>query len=296
MRSRRTWVDVVGPVLGVAAIGMVAFSLVYLLSIRPFYRGVSYDGTGSAISGTGWVRGEGTESFPQGFTRLEVKNVSGSVRVEGWSEASIQVSYLKEARSERALEEFEIRMQPQGNTLVVQPIYGPPRRGLLGSVDFEIRVPSSVKEIKVGNVSGRVELENMSGEIGQDLESVSGRIKTEMSGDLRAKSVSGSIEFASTGKRIDVNTTSGRVKGQILPLGRGAAVDIESISGPVELEAFGSLDAAVRLQSVSGSISCDFPLQITEQRRNRLEGVIGGGVVPLTVKTVSGRIRLARMD
>jgi hypothetical protein len=296
MRNRRTWVDVVGPVLGVVAIGMVAFSLVYLLSIRPFYRGVSYDGARSTIGGAGWASAEGTESFSQGFTRLEVKNVSGPVRVEGGSEGSIQVSYLKRARSQSALVEFEIRMQPQGSTLVIQPIYGPPSRGLFGSVDFEIRVPSSVREIKVANVSGRIELENMSGEIGQELETVSGRITTEMAGSLRAKSVSGSIEFASTGDRIDVNSTSGRIKGQVLSLGSGGAVDIESISGRVELEAFGGLDAAVTLQSVSGSINCDFPLQITEQRRNRLEGVIGGGTVPFRVKTVSGGIQLARME
>jgi len=296
MKNRPTWVDVVGPFLGAAAIGMVVFSLVYLLSIRPFYRGASYQGAPAVSSGPGWVRAQGVESFQQGFRRLEVKNVSGPVRIEGWSQSSIEVSYVKEARSESALEEFEIRMQPQGETLVIQPVYGRVVGTQFGPVDFEIRVPSSLREIKVGNVSGRIILENLSSEVDLELESVSGSIATEMAGGLRAKSVSGSIEFASAGGRIDVNTTSGRIRGEILALGSGDAVDVESISGAVELEAFGDLDAAVTLQSVSGSIACEFPLQITEQRRNRLEGVIGGGSVPLSVKTVSGRIRLVPMD
>ena len=296
MKNRRTWVDVVGPILGVAAIAMVAFSLVYLLSIRPFYRGASYTGAGKGFTASGWARAEGTESFQQEFERLEIKNVSGPIRVEGWGEGSIQVSYVKEARSESALEEFEVRMEPQGKTLLIQPIYGSTPRGLFGSVDFDIRVPASVKEIKIGNVSGRIVLENLSEGVDQELESVSGSIATEMSGNLRAKSVSGSIEFASGGSRVDVNSTSGRVRGEILALDSGGRVDVESISGSVELEAFGGLDAAVALQSVSGSITCEFPLQITEQRKNRLEGVIGGGAVPFKVKTVSGRIRLIPMD
>jgi DUF4097 and DUF4098 domain-containing protein YvlB len=50
----------------------------------------------------------------------------------------------------------------------------------------------------------------------------------------------------------------------------------------------------LRLQSVSGSISCDFPVQIIEQKRNKLEGTVGDGSIPFEVKTVSGRISLSR--
>jgi hypothetical protein len=296
MRNRRTWVDVVGPILGLAAVGMVVFSLVYLLSIRPFYRGGSYDIGRSVAGGPGWVRGEGTETFSQAFDTLLVRNVSGPVHVEGWSEDSIQVSWVKEARSESALEEFEIRLQPSGRTLEVQPIYGPMPGTQFGSVSFEIRIPASLSTLRVKNVSGRIQLENLPADLDQDLETVSGRIETERAAGLRAKSVSGSIDFVSTGGRIGVNTTSGQVRGEILALTQGDSVQVESISGSVELEAFSGLDATVTLQSVSGSISCDFPVQVSEQRRNRLEGTIGGGSVPLEVKTVSGRIRLQRTD
>ena len=296
MTSRRSWVDFVGPVLGVAAMAMVAFSLVYLLGIRPFYRGASYRAVPGAVSAAGWVREEASRRFDGPFERLEIKNVSGPVRIEGWSESSIEVSYVKEARSAQALEEFEIRMQPQGTTLAVQPIYGRLSGTQFGPVAFEIRVPPSVREIKAGSVSGHIVVENLPADVDQELESVSGRIETGRTRGLKARSVSGPVRFTSTGGTIEVNTTSGRVSGRILSLERGDSVEVGSISGTVELEAFAGLDAAVTLQSVSGSIACDFPLQLTEQRRNRLEGVIGGGSVPLTVKTVSGRIRLERAD
>ena len=93
---------------------------------------------------------------------------------------------------------------------------------------------------------------------------------------------------------MDISSTSGRVQGQILSLDPSGSVEIGTISGGVDLEAFSGLDAALKLQSVSGSISCNFPVQIMEQKRNKLEGTIGNGSVPFEVRTVSGRITLSQ--
>ena len=137
-------------------------------------------------------------------------------------------------------------------------------------------------------------LVHMGAGVEQSLETVSGRIDTEQSGDLRAKSISGSIHFASTGRTLDIDSTSGRIQGQILGLDPGGSVEIGTISGAVQLEVFSGFDADLRLQSVSGSVSCEFPVQIIEQKRNKIEGTVGDGTVPFEVKTVSGRISLSR--
>ena len=71
-------------------------------------------------------------------------------------------------------------------------------------------------------------------------------------------------------------------------------MEIDTISGAVELEVFSGFDADLQLQSVSGSISCDFPVQVIEQKRNKLVGTVGSGTVPFEVKTVSGRISIDR--
>jgi len=71
-------------------------------------------------------------------------------------------------------------------------------------------------------------------------------------------------------------------------------VEIDTISGSVDLEVFSGFGADLRLRSVSGSISCDFPVEIIEQKRNKLEGTVGDGTVPFEVKTLSGRISLSR--
>ncbi len=70
---------------------------------------------------------------------------------------------------------------------------------------------------------------------------------------------------------------------------------INSVSGSVELQAFPGLDAQVELKSVSGSITCEFPLQLISSKRSHLEGRIGKGSIPFHVETVSGGIALDRL-
>lgn len=296
MRSKRTWIDILAPVFGVLTVVLVVYSLVHLLWLEPFYRGESYglsrgERRGFDV-GPGWQSQEARERFEGAFSDLEIKNISGPVNIEGWNQDSVEVHYIKKARSAKYLEEFEIEIEERGNTLFVRPRYRKIPGSPFGSVSFDVKVPASIKEITASNVSGTINLENLAASVDQVLETVSGRISTELSGNLRAKSVSGSISFASTGRLLDIRSTSGRIRGEILALDPSGSVEIETISGGVDLQAFPGLDASLRLQSVSGSISCDFPVQIREQKRNRLNGDIGKGSVPFRVQTVSGRIHL----
>jgi hypothetical protein len=298
MRSRRTWVDILGPVFGILAAALTVYALVYLLWIEPFYRGDSYRSIDRAgrdfVTGPGWESQEVTKRIDGMFSELEIRNVSGPIVIEGWNQDYVQVHYIKRARSTRYLEEFEIEIEPRGSSLSIRPIYRSIPGSPFGAVSFDITVPSSINEIRANNISGDISIENTGDGIKQSLETVSGRIDTKRSGDLRAKSISGSIHFTSAGKTLDINSTSGRIQGEILNLEPGGSVEIDTISGAVDLEVFSGLDADLRLQSVSGSISCDFPVEIVEQKRNKLEGTVGEGTVPFEVKTVSGRISISR--
>jgi hypothetical protein len=298
MRTRRTWVDILGPVFGILAAALTVYALVYLLWIEPFYRGESYRAFSNERRdfsvGAGRESQEATEAVEGRFSKLEIRNIAGPIIVEGWSQDYVQVHYIKEARSAKYLEEFEIEIEPRGNLLSIRPIYRKIPGSPFGSVSFDLKIPSSVKEVLAKNISGAIELTDIGSGVDQVLETVSGRIETEGSADLRAKSISGSIDFVSEGRLLDVSSTSGRVQGQILNLDPSGSVEINTISGSVDLEVFSGLDAALKLQSVSGSISCDFPVQISEQRRNKLEGTVGDGSVPFEVKTVSGRIALSQ--
>jgi len=296
MKSKRSAVDILGIVLGVAAMALVVAALVYLLGARPLHRirGPWFQ-TERGWSGA-WASEEHTEEVSQRVQNLAVNNVSGPVRVEGWDRDTIEVHYVKQARGQQALEDFRIEILNEGDTLKVRPVYSSQAGFRFGPVSFDLKVPSTLRQINVHSVSGRIEVQNLSADIEQELESVSGSIFTDRSGNLRAKSTSGGIKFSFAGDRLNAKSISGTINGKIRSLGRGGSVEVETVSGSVNLSAFAGLDAELRLQSVSGSISCGFPLQITEQKRNRLLGRIGTGAAPLTAKTISGSINLSPLE
>jgi len=299
MKSKRSLADVLGIVLGVAAIALVVAALVYLLGARPFHRlrGPWFQPGGSWSGQSGaWQSEEATEEVSQRVQRLEVENVSGPVRVEGWDGDTIQVHYVKQARGSQALEDFRVEIRTEGDTLKVRPVYASQAGFRFGPVSFDLKVPSTLRQLYVHNVSGRIEVGDLPGDIAQELEAVSGSISSERSGNLRIKSVSGAIDFSFAGDKLSAKSISGAINGKIRSLSRGGSVEAETVSGSLDLAAFAGLDAELRLSSVSGSISCGFPLQITEQKRNRLEGRIGTGAARLAAKSVSGSITLSALE
>jgi hypothetical protein len=296
MKNRGNPADILGVVLGVAAILLTAFALIYVLGVRPVHRAFREWVPRHMDWGGRWESEESTEDVQGSFRTLSVTNVSGPVQIEGWGENHIQVRYVKQARGRQALGDFRVEIEKEGDGLKVRPIYPVSAGALFGSVSFEIKVPATLKEIKVHNISGRIQVQNLAADIAQELETVSGAIETGRSGNLRAASTSGSIDFSFTGRNLYARSISGRISGQIRGLERDGSADLETVSGAVELEAFRGLDAAIKLSSLSGSISCDFPVQIIEKKEHRLEGRIGQGTVPLSIKTVSGGIRLRQSD
>jgi DUF4097 and DUF4098 domain-containing protein YvlB len=300
MKSNRSLAEILGIVLGVAAIALVVAALVYLLGARPFHRlrgpwWPRFEGSWSGQSGP-WQSEEATEEVSQRVQRLEVNNVSGPVRVEGWDGDAIQVHYVKQARGSQALKNFRVEIQTDGDTLKVHPVYAPQAGFRFGPVSFDLKVPSTLRQIRVHSVSGRIEVDGLSADIDQDLESMSGSISSERSGNLTAKSRSGAIDFSFAGDKLYAKSISGAINGKIHGLSRSGSVEVETVSGSLNLAAFAGLDAELRLSSVSGSISCGFPLQISEQKRNRLEGRIGTGAAKVTAKSISGSINLSALE
>jgi DUF4097 and DUF4098 domain-containing protein YvlB len=292
MKNRRSLADILGLVLGGAAILLTAFALVYLLGVRPVHCAFRPWAPRHLAWGAAWESEEATEQVQGAFTSLAVNNISGPVEIEGWAENHVEVHYVKQARGRQALDELRIEIKEEGETLRIRPIYPVSARALFGSVSFEIKVPAGLKELEVHNISGQIEIRNLASDVAQKLETVSGSISSERSGDLRASSTSGSIDFSFAGRSLQAKSISGRIGGKIRTLEPGGSAELETVSGAVELEALPGLDAALRLSSVSGSISCDFPVQISEKREHRLEGRIGQGSSSLNIKTVSGSIRI----
>jgi hypothetical protein len=241
-----------------------------------------------------WQTAEGEEAVAGSHVAVTVNNVSGRITVTGWDGETVKVRYVKQARAAADLKDFVIEVRGNGDTVSVRPVYEPAGgMGRFGSVDFDISLPRRISRLSLHNVSGQIEVDDVPGVVGKELGTVSGSIKASGAGDLSAKTTSGAIEFEFSGDALQASSVSGRIQGTIESLGvRGA--DLGTISGSVEVEAFTGLDASLDLRSLSGSITCDFPVTIREQSRGKLLGTVGKGAVPLSISTTSGSIRIKR--
>jgi DUF4097 and DUF4098 domain-containing protein YvlB len=191
-----------------------------------------------------------------------------------------------------ALDALRVEVQKQGSRLVIEEKRDAPPAGWRGSVSFSVTVPKTVTVVRAHSVSGSVTVLKAGTGVDQWLTTVSGSISTDGSRDLHASSTSGSISFAFAGQVLEAHSVSGSIRGSIDSIEKGGSVTLRTVSGPVLVDAFAGLDAAVDLRSVSGPVSCGFPLTITEQRHNRLHGTIGQGEVPVEIRTTSGPISI----
>jgi DUF4097 and DUF4098 domain-containing protein YvlB len=133
---------------------------------------------------------------------------------------------------------------------------------------LELSVPRGVRvvisagtaDVEVEDIAGDVEVHSLSGDIA--LQAIGGRVMLEtLSGDIRltqgadgARVTTMSCDISLRGIRgnADIHTTSGDVT---LGLVRGAQVQVESISGDIDLDGDMTDNAQLQLTSHSGDVS-----------------------------------------
>ena len=69
---------------------------------------------------------------------------------------------------------------------------------------------------------------------------------------------------------------------------------VDTGSGSVTVHAPESLGAMVEIDTGSGGIDLDFPLEVTSVRRDRVQGRLGDGEGTILIDTGSGSIRILR--
>ena len=89
---------------------------------------------------------------------------------------------------------------------------------------------------------------------------------------------------------VHVDTGSGDIR-----VGLTSDIDdlsVDTGSGDVEVSAPKSLGATVNIETSSGDITTEFPLQVTRKGRDGLSGTIGDGKGTMSVETASGNVTL----
>jgi hypothetical protein len=299
-RTRLSPVDILGITLGVICALIVIGSIVAIASGRMFDvrwsipegRGL-WDGESFSFGAN--VREEKDELVEGAFTELEVRNVAGSIEVSSASASGFAVHYVKTGPSQAALDGVRMDVQKRGNRLVLEEKHEPGIMARRGTISFSIAIPASVKVIEARSVSGSITVRDIPAGIDQTLSTISGSIRTSKARNLDASSTSGQISFAFAGQRLDARSVSGSIDGNIEALDTGGTARMNTVSGSVSLRAWSGLDATVSLRSLSGRVSCDFPITVSEQKNNRLSGKIGSGAASVDAGTTSGSITIGRL-
>jgi DUF4097 and DUF4098 domain-containing protein YvlB len=220
---------------------------------------------------------------------LRVKIASGSVRVQGGSQAGItyvihrRAYTSSEQQARREFESYKFNASIKGDTAwIVAESGGQDRRC---SDEFIINVPRSLDSAKVETGGGNVNATGISGHVG--LESGGGNIHVDdIGGTLSVSTGGGTIEVGNVGSNVSLQTGGGSIK-------------VSSVKGELNAESGGgsvvvlsALQGAV-LQTGGGSIRVD-------KCSGRVKATTGGGSIdlgeiggPAEIETGAGSIRLA---
>ena len=159
--------------------------------------------------------------------------------------------------------------------------------------------------ISIRDAEGNILLDTGSGNVNAtDVRGDELRIDTG-SGNVTATSVavrdliidtgSGGVEVtASTVRSLVIDTGSGSV--DVALSGNPDEVTIDTGSGSVTVTVPESFGAEVDIETSSGDISIDFPLQVLGWERNRVGGTIGNGQASLKIDTGSGSVALKKQS
>jgi DUF4097 and DUF4098 domain-containing protein YvlB len=298
-RNRGSAANYLGYLFGIITLIIVISSLVYIAKNRPISKVRTFSLTNlekieKKLTEKGWYSEDGEEVVEGSFKTLSIKNITGDIDITGWGEDHFLIKYTKSATTRVQVDKLEAQIETSGNRLTIKRYPDLKHLDPKGSISFNIFMPDTVKMISASSVSGSISLNRTHSMIKQTLRTVSGRIETGNSNDLEAQTVSGSVFFRFQGSDLEVNTVSGSIRGEMFNLSPRGSYNLTSTSGSVEIEADESLEADVMLKSITGSVSCDFPVTVISQKRNQLEGKIGDGGTLFKISTASGAIKVSK--
>ena len=220
---------------------------------------------------------------------LRVKVDSGSVRVEGGSQQTINYSISNhsyassEEKARREFEAYKISVYVRGDTAWVVGEWQGNRPGRSSS-EFVINVPRNLDLAKVATDGGDLVATGFAGRV--EAESGGGSIRLDdIGGAINAETGGGSIDVGTVGGEITVRTGGGGIKVQ------AAKGKINAESGGGSVVVVSGLQGAV-LETGGGNIEvqrCTGSLKVTTGGGSIDLGDIAG---PAEIETGGGSIRL----
>jgi len=256
--------------------------------------------------------------------KVTIENMSGSVKVTGWDRPEVQVKGTIGDGGELSFDGSEKSL-----AIEVEAEHGNPM-GIKSDLEVLVPAGSSVSiegfqaTISVAGVTGSVSAETVNGSLTQsgaaksvDLQSVNGAIDvTKPSGRVKAEAVNGPVTVRDASGEIEASTVNGKllvtggsfdratfetVAGGIrfeAGLSARATMNVESVSGPVDLLLPAGLGAEFSVSTFSGDITNELGPAAEKSSKwtpeKELSFTTGSGGARITVETLSGAVHIRK--
>mgnify|MGYP000141200690 CR=1 FL=1 len=220
--------------------------------------------------------------------------IKDAIRIEEGQITNIYIDKISSNRSrdyEKAMVDFIVYI-PEGITVDIQNSFG--------DIDVESAGKTTVKnshgDIKLVDCSKDVEVENSFGRI--EMENIGGNIDASSSnGDIRIEDVAGSIDTETSFGNIRINNVKGNVvaesrNGNVKIAGVEGNVDVETSFGNVEIDEESAENGRVYAETSFGSIK-GFKDDVRDSGQKKyLETKLGNGSKEIRLKTSNGSIEM----
>ena len=160
-------------------------------------------------------------------------------------------------------------------------------------VTFTVRVPAGVR-VSAGTVNGEMRIRNLTSDVRAN--TVNGRVDVNnVGGDVRANTVNGAISVTTRTGPVNASTVNGDIDVTMSSLTRDGEMKFNTVNGSVRVEMPSSIDADVEMETMRGSISSDYPVQLTGKFGPRhARGTIGRGGRRIELETLNGSVELRK--
>lgn len=255
-----------------------------------------------------------THPMPAGG-RLYLENFNGSIDISGWDQPSAEISGIKYAARESALDALKIDVVASGDLLRIRTVRPSGHSGNMG-VRYVIRVPRSATLERIISSNGAIRVHDLDGAV--RLETSNGAIElTSTGGPAFVRTSNGRIQASGVRRGLDASTSNGGITAVLTDVEPGQSIRLQTSNGSVDLS-LDRLDAAneVSVNTSNASITLRMPAEtgaritartsngrITNEfnsvfegrsERNRLEGTLGDGGARISLATSNGSIRLLK--
>jgi DUF4097 and DUF4098 domain-containing protein YvlB len=203
---------------------------------------------------------------------VEIENLAGSIRVEGWNQSQVQVT----GTLGDDVEELEVRSSGGTVSIEVKLPQGRHSGDKDFSADLVVKVPrdSSIEtslvssSVTVEGVYGSLELTTVSGAIearGEpqeaELQSVSGTITADLrTDDLEVETVNGDVQLAGSFRELNLNAVNSNLN---LDLGAIEEASLQNVSGDLTVSADPGAGGSLSISVHSGDIRLTLPAGVS---------------------------------